>query len=338
MDDNRLFSRAMERHYPAIDHLIRDSLDEAQVTGVLREMVDYQMGAGGKRLRALLPPTLLEALGGAPELAYPFGAACELVHNATLAHDDFQDGDDTRRGIPTLWVRWGAAQAINAGDVMLMLPLHLLGKLRCDDGTRLALSALYARSLVDVVSGQSYEMALREGYCFTPKDYERMVEGKTSALFGLPMVGASLLAGAGPETLDAMAFVGRQVGVLFQLVDDFIDLYGDKGRGQSGCDIREGKPSLLVAHALSHADEAEAACLRDILRRPRPDTSLDDVDWASRLFHRLGSVGYLQEQARQRSIAVRASVSQLPESVRLPVSRVVEGLLSKLEEPLRKVG
>jgi geranylgeranyl pyrophosphate synthase len=89
-------------------------------------MVHEHLGAGGKRLRARLAIAACQALGGRAEDAVDWAAAVELLHNASLVHDDIQDGDRTRRGKPALWARYGSAQAINTGDLLLMLPFRAL--------------------------------------------------------------------------------------------------------------------------------------------------------------------------------------------------------------------
>src|SRR5438270_6085718 len=99
--------------WPAIralmDELIRESGGEGSL---LRQMADYHLQTPGKRLRAILPLLIAEALGVAPERLVPFGAACEMLHNASLVHDDLQDGDSTRRGQPAVWKKFGMPQAI----------------------------------------------------------------------------------------------------------------------------------------------------------------------------------------------------------------------------------
>ena len=111
----------------------------------LGAMAQEHLGAGGKRIRARLALAAAESMGVEREAALGWAAAVELLHNATLLHDDVQDGDKTRRGRPTAWVRHGVPQAINAGDLMLMLPYLAVGHSRTDDGTRWHLCAALAR-------------------------------------------------------------------------------------------------------------------------------------------------------------------------------------------------
>jgi geranylgeranyl diphosphate synthase type I len=107
-------------------------------------MVQDHLASGGKRLRASLALCATRALGGSPCAGVAWAAACEMLHNASLVHDDLQDGDTLRRGQPTVWSRYGAAQAVNVGDLMLMLPFLALEHGPIDDGVRWRLSRLLA--------------------------------------------------------------------------------------------------------------------------------------------------------------------------------------------------
>ncbi|MEO1336111.1 MAG: polyprenyl synthetase family protein, partial [Myxococcota bacterium] len=126
----------------------------------LGAIVQEHLFTGGKRLRAKLALASLDALDGPSEAAIPWAAACELLHNATLVHDDLQDGDPVRRGRFAVWVRHGQAQAINAGDLLLMLPFIALEHVPANDSVRWQLSRAIARRAEQTVRGQSLEMCL----------------------------------------------------------------------------------------------------------------------------------------------------------------------------------
>ncbi len=260
------------------------------------------LSSGGKRLRARLALAALEALGGARAAGVAWAAACELLHNATLVHDDLQDGDRTRRGRTTAWVRHGAAQAINAGDLLLMLPYLAIERVP-DAARRWALAAALSRSAVAVVRGQSAEMALACAPRVGWDDYLAAVEGKTGALFRLPVEGAALLAGLGPEEARELAAGFRGLGVLFQLQDDVLDLYGEKGRSAPGGDLREGKPSaLVVAHLGLHPEDGP--WLRGLLALPRDATPQAEVDRAIRRFRTGGALAEVLARIRTEARAL----------------------------------
>lgn len=227
---------------------------------------------GGKRLRARLVLAAAEALGVPRADAVPWAAACELLHNATLVHDDLQDGDRVRRGREAVWARHGVTQAINAGDLGLMLPYRALALGEIDDAVRWRLSDAMARGAEAVVRGQAAELELPGRERLSWEDYAHAVCGKTAALFALPVQGAALIAGLGPAEAEALAAEFVPIGLLFQIQDDILDLWGDKGRGAVGSDLREGKISApVVEHIRLHPEDE--AWLRGLLRLPRERTT-----------------------------------------------------------------
>ena len=254
------------------------------------DMAAEHLLSGGKRLRARLALAALEVLGGDRETGVAWAAACELLHNATLIHDDLQDGDTTRRGLPTCWARHGAAQAINAGDLLLMLPFLAVARLDAPAEHRAALSAALAAHAAATVRGQSAELRLAGAARLDWAAYLAAVEGKTGALFQLPVEGAALLAGRSGQEARALAAAFRGVGVLFQLQDDVLDLYGEKGRGAPGSDLREGKVSALVVEHL-RLHPREAPWLRALLAMPRDCTPAGEVERAMERFRAGGALG-----------------------------------------------
>jgi geranylgeranyl diphosphate synthase, type I len=238
---------------------------------ILRE----HLASGGKRLRARLALAACEALGVAP--CVPWAAACEMVHNATLVHDDLQDGDRARRGQPTVWVRYGAAQAINAGDLAFMLPFLAVGATPVAPAIRAQLAQVLATCTARVIRGQAEEQALPGRGALGWDEYANAATGKTSALFALPVQGAALLAGRTPATAEQLASPFNELGLLFQMQDDVLDLYGEKGRGRAGSDLYEGKVScLVVEHVALHPDDREG--LTAFLQRERQSKSEAEVN------------------------------------------------------------
>ena len=246
-------------------------------------MVRGHLATGGKRIRARLALAAMEALDEPRDAGVAWAAACELLHNATLVHDDLQDGDRVRRGHPTVWALHGAAQAVNAGDLLLMLPYLALEHLGTSLDRRWTLALSLAGHAAAVVRGQAAELALDPWSDVDWPAYRAIAEGKTGALFQLPVEGAAMLAGRSPEEARHLAGGFRALGLLFQLQDDVLDLYGEKGRGAPGSDLREGKTSaLVVEHLALHPDDAP--WLRGLLAAPRCETPQADVELAVERF------------------------------------------------------
>lgn len=254
---------------------------------LLGSIVEEHLETGGKRIRARLALTAGASLGVLEHDAVVWAAACEMMHNASLVHDDLQDGDTVRRGFPTTWVRHGMGQAINAGDLMLMLPFRAIERMRAPDSVRWALVSALARRAEETVRGQADEMDLIGSGGTDWGSYISAVRGKTAAFFALPVWGAVVLSGRASEA-DAIALPFAEIGVLFQLQDDLVDLWGDKGRGERGNDLREGKVSALVARHLQLAPRDEGR-ITAILRAPRSETKQADVEWAARRFVESGA-------------------------------------------------
>jgi geranylgeranyl diphosphate synthase type I len=299
----------------------------------LGAIVQEHLYTGGKRLRAKLALGSLEALGGDPTQGVAWAAACELLHNATLVHDDLQDHDPVRRGHFAVWVRHGQAQAINAGDLLLMLPFIALEHLSVEPALRWHLSRAIARRAEQTVRGQSLEMCLLHGGRWDWDSYADAATGKTSALMALPVHGAALLAGRGPMESERLADCFMRVGLLFQIQDDIIDLFGDKGRGEIGGDLREGRVSaLVVEHLRLHPEDQ--SWLIELLSRPRDATSDRDVEEVAERFRHGGALA----GALARIEDERAALESAPELAAEPQLRQVALELVELSvAPLAKL-
>ena len=296
----------------------------------LGSMVQEHLDSGGRRLRARTALAAAEALGLDRDAIVPWAAACELVHNATLVHDDLQDGDELRRGRPALWARYGAPQAINAGDLLLMLPFRALGRLDVDDGLRWRLSRAIAARSEKAVRGQSLEMNLVRQRRLDWVSWLAAAEGKSGALLALPVEGAAILAGLGAASVAPLADAFAALGALYQVHDDMKDLWGDKGRGQRGNDLREGKPSVVVVgHLTLHPDDtADVVALLDT---PRDRTGDGEVASMIRRFE----IGGVREWVAGRIAALERRVLDTPTLKAVPdllavAEEVVDGLRAEV--------
>ncbi|MEQ1570796.1 MAG: polyprenyl synthetase family protein [Myxococcota bacterium] len=254
----------------------------------LGRMVQEHLDAGGKRMRARLALAAGEALGLERAEMVHWAAAVELLHNATLVHDDLQDGDARRRGSPTVWAQHGAAQAINVGDLLLTLPYLAVRGVEGNDALRWRLAEAIATAAEATVRGQSLELDLLPRRKLGWHDWTAAARGKSGALLALPVHGAALMAGLDRPTAETLAGPFASLGVLYQVIDDRVDLWGDKGRGAPGNDLREGKVSApVVAHLQLHPrDEPELVAL---LERPREQTTDAAVEEWIRRFEEGGA-------------------------------------------------
>lgn len=321
-------SAARERFGPAIESRLDLALGDDPAS-LLATMGRAHLATGGKRLRALVPCWLADNISGQGERALELGVGLELIHNATLVHDDLQDGDTHRRGQETLWRRFGEAQAINAGDGMYFLGMEVIAG--AADGARL--THAISRAMLRVIEGQIMEFQLQlplgdpARLPPTRATWERMARGKTGALFGACFRAGAVAGGWSAEQADAAAHHGEALGLLFQVQDDLLDLVGDKGRDLRGSDLAEGKLSFPVVWAYEHAEASLAAELRAIVSAPRDATSPAMVSRGIELLTSCGAVAATTEwlratRDRVTTGAVAELVPGLAEQILAPVAHV----------------
>jgi geranylgeranyl diphosphate synthase, type I len=332
MDFRDRFVRMRERWLPAILALSDETIQRSSPQGsTLPGMAAYHMQTGGKRLRALLPLLTAEALGHDPGALVPLGAACEVLHNATLVHDDLQDGDTLRRGQATVWRLYGMPQAINLGDAMFYWTLLLVQRLEAPPALREAVAQRVLVETLRVIDGQEQEFALKAQPA-SLDGYFAMVEGKTSGLFALPMAGAALCCEAPPAVVEDLAEAARHMGVLFQIQDDVLDLFGSKGRDMVGTDIAEGKRSVLVVRALCTLPPTQTAWLQQLLEAPRDQTSPEAIAQAIDLLRACGALDFALAELERRHQAALAvpSVAANP-----ALHQLVDGMCAVFLAPIQ---
>ncbi len=255
---------------PAIEAELQSVLEQAVSPDYaeLRQMMAYHLGwegesagpeAQGKRVRPLLVLLSCAAAGGDWRRALPAAAAVELVHNFSLIHDDIQDQSPIRRGRPTVWVKWGTAQAINAGDTMYTLAFMALSRLA--DAVP-PVDALHAQSILQqaclrLTQGQYLDLAYEKRENLSLQDYWPMIEGKTAALLAACSELGSLTGGANPTAQTAFQQFGYYLGLAFQVLDDWLGLWGVPAlTGKSNeSDLVSGKKTLPVLYGLGQNGE-----------------------------------------------------------------------------------
>lgn len=280
------------------------------------EMTAYHMETGGKRLRAMIPLYVYQVLGHEPLKAVPLGAAIEMIHNATLVHDDLQDGDELRRDRPTVWKKYSEAQAINCGDSMFQYAFRLLAQLKVEPASLVRLMDRAALATLNVIEGQAQEFLMKDEASPGTARYFGVIRGKTSGLFALPIVGAMEALGLERELCSLVEAAAMDLGMLFQIQDDVLDVYGKKGRGdQRATDVAEGKISSFVAHVNEVGNAADKTELSAILRKPRAQTSGADIERAIAIFEKYDAKGMALNHIRkiQRDIKDDSKLMKCPE-------------------------
>lgn len=276
----------------SLEQRLNHFLDQSARQGLSfsAEMARYQFSTGGKRLRALIPCWVYSVHGRHPADAVGLGAAIEMVHNATLVHDDLQDGDIVRRGQPTVWRKYSSAQAINCGDAMFQFAIQMILELPLEPRLQSAMALRLLRAVNQVIEGQAQEFLLKEKAIPTVSDYLKVADGKTAALFAASVVLPLLALGHSPELCDQLEGAARTLGILFQIQDDVLDIYGEKARERRATDIAEGKISFLVAQLLDDAGPEDRVRVLHTLRKGRDETSEEDISDVLSLFERYGTL------------------------------------------------
>ena len=191
----------------------------------LYDPITYTLDCGGKRLRPVLTLAAWQAMGKDPMTAIHQAIAIEMFHNFTLLHDDVMDKADVRRGRPTVHVKWNEQTAILSGDAMLTSSTMLLAG-KAGDKLQTALE-LFNGTAMNIYEGQQYDMDFESRTDVTVEEYMEMIRLKTSVLLGCACAMGALMAGAPMETQIRFFDYGVNLGLAFQLQDDYLDTYGN---------------------------------------------------------------------------------------------------------------
>ena len=228
----------------------------AQFDPALEEHVAYAIESSGKRLRPAMAVLAGGLTGGVTEEHRRLAVTVELIHAATLVHDDILDHADVRRGQPTPNARWGNSVAVLLGDCLFAHSLRLAASF---DDIRICRRIAQASS--EVCTGEIVQTQRRFDFALSVPDYYRIIGMKTGALFAIAAELEAALNGASSEVCVAMNVFGMQIGTAYQVYDDCIDLAGDEQRiGKTlGSDLRRGKLTLPILHLLGTASLAEKA-------------------------------------------------------------------------------
>ncbi len=239
--------------------------------------VAYAIESHGKRLRPALALLAGGATGGINTSHFDLAVVVELIHAATLVHDDILDGADKRRGQPTANAKWGNAISVLLGDCLFAHALKLSTGFPNGE-----ISRRIAHAASDVCSGEIIQTQRRFDLKLSVPDYYKIIEMKTAALFAAACELGAFINEASPEIISALRTFGLRLGTAYQIYDDVLDLAGDEAKaGKSlGSDLRKGKLTLPILHLLQNADAAERHQLSEIILSGDEDAILALADRA----------------------------------------------------------
>jgi len=302
---------ALGQHRDVVEEIIHENLSKIQQER-LRGAMSHLFTGGGKRLRAIMPRLVGDAVGNGHQGHYTLGACIEIIHNFTLVHDDIMDQDPIRRGLDAVHVAYDDPTAINAGDAMLALGFEMLADSSHiqDSQLRHVVSAI-GQMVRHVAEGQQEDFEFEDRESVSEDEYISMIAGKTSAMFETCAETGAILAGADSGTVTNMANWGLNLGLCFQIMDDYIDMTSDtETLGKpAGSDIVQGKRTLIAIHALESG--ADLPTFHKLFGTESTDTS--ELAVAVQELNDNGSIQYALDRAMEHH-------------------RIAHGCLDKLEQ------
>ena len=261
----------------------------------LYEPVRYVLSIGGKRMRPVLMLLAYNLFKDNPQSILNQACALETYHNYTLLHDDLMDNADLRRGHETVHKRWNANTAILSGDSMLVLAFQQMAQ--CPEDKLKAVLDLFTETALEIGEGQQYDMDFEHRMDVREDEYIEMIRLKTSVLLACALKMGALLADASADDANLLYSFGEQIGLAFQLQDDFLDVYGDtKVFGKAiGGDIVSNKKTFMLINAFLRANEQQRAELHRWVEATEFDEQ-EKIAAVTRLYNEIGIDTLAQER------------------------------------------
>ncbi len=285
----------------------------------LYEPIKYVLSMGGKRVRPVLMLLAYNMYKEYPESILSSACALETYHNYTLLHDDLMDNADLRRGHETVHRKWDANTAILSGDSMLVLAYERMAQ--CPKEKLAEVLHLFTETALEIGEGQQYDMEFENRTDVTEAEYIEMIRLKTSVLLACAVKMGAILADASAEDADNLYKFGEQIGLAFQLQDDFLDVYGDPavfGKAIGG-DITSNKKTFMLINAFNHATAEQREELTRWITAEQFDAA-EKIAAVTRLYNEIG----IDRMAKEKIEYYFAQSTQYLARVNVPEERKQE--------------
>lgn len=271
----------------------------------IREVLAHLTSYRGKRLRPILTLLSAQACGAIEHAHVVLAAVVEMIHTATLVHDDVLDEATTRRHVATVNSRWSNETSVLLGDYLFTHAFHLTSSLGDANACR---QIGHATNIV--CAGEMAQVADRGNLSLTEEQYLRIIEAKTAELCAVSCSLGAQHAGASQAVCESLDGFGRALGVAFQIADDLLDVVGnERNTGKSlGTDLQKQKLTLPIIHLLSQASPAEAESIRELLAHPGTNTRQSLLP----LLESRGALQYARARAEEFTETARQHLSCLP--------------------------
>lgn len=296
-----------------------DALPYERTPKSLYEPIRYVLSMGGKRIRPVLMLLGYNLYKEDTDKILMNAIALETYHNYTLLHDDLMDQADLRRGHETVHKKWNANTAILSGDSMLVLAYERMAQ--CDSRHLADVFSLFTTTALEIGEGQQYDMEFETRDDVREEEYIEMIRLKTSVLLACALKIGAILAEAPAEDAGNLYKFGEQIGLAFQLQDDYLDVYGDsKVFGKKiGGDITSNKKTFMLINAFSHANEAQRQELEKWVNAKSFDRE-EKIAAVTRLYNEIGidkmaqaKIAYYFEQSKKYLDAVQVPAERKEE-------------------------
>ena len=292
--------------------------------------IQYVLSLGGKRIRPVLVLMAYNLYKDDVDTAIFPALGLETYHNYTLLHDDLMDRADVRRGKPTVHRKWNDNTAILSGDAMLVLAYQRMAQ--CSPSQLPAVMDLFTETALEIQEGQQYDLEFESRNDVKEEEYIEMIRLKTSVLLACALKLGAILADAPSSDADALYDFGEQIGLAFQLQDDYLDVYGDfKVFGKRiGGDILCNKKTYMLINALLLANETQKAELESWFSATEYNEE-EKIAAVKRLYDEIGIPALAQQKIQYYYVQAEQSLAKvnLPDSVKQPLWQLAQGLLNR---------
>lgn len=297
-----------------VEAIFREELKSAKPC--VRDIFAHVSKFRGKRLRPMLLLLSAQATGGVNHNHRVLSAVVEMIHTATLVHDDVLDEAETRRHVATVNARWNNETSVLYGDFLFTHAFHLAASLESTKACR-----MIGRATNIVCEGELLQISERGNVALDEARYLEIIDGKTAELCALCCELGAIYADANLETIAALEEYGRSLGMAFQIADDLLDLLGSEAvAGKSlGTDLQKQKMTLPLIRLVATASDTDAAAIRDLLSRPDEHTAAALLPF----LEQSDALEYTRARAAEYAAAARAQLAILPAS---PAKRTLEAI------------
>ncbi|WP_457572362.1 polyprenyl synthetase family protein [Desulfovulcanus sp.] len=310
----------LQKELPLINLVLKEELKGLHSS--VRQVAEYTLSAGGKRLRPLLTILMARSLGYADKNIYPLACALEFLHSATLMHDDILDNAHLRRGKKSAHLVFGLTQTVLAGDGLLALANMIVARYNIP-----ALTHCVADAILKTATGEIEEIHWLRKPNLTEDTYLQIIEGKTAYLIQAACLCGAIIAGADNHIQEQSRIYGLNLGIAFQLVDDALDYTSTSAVSGKplGGDLREGKLTLPLILYLKNLDEEKR---KDLLYKVAENSlSEEEIKGVITSVQDMGLAEKVRQEARKFLQKSEKALASFPETLEKEILNKILGLV-----------